>query len=80
MYLFERHQILLLLLFGLETMKQQGKLSDEEINLLGECLLTVESHLQLLLPGDNASLSTQGDSQKPLWINEEVRYFLFKIK
>lgn len=70
MHLFERHQILLLLLVGLEFMKHQGKLVSEEVEVLGRVLLLTEG--QIDLSSSSSDPSSQYDPLKPSWISDEV--------
>lgn len=57
-------------------MKHQGKLSIDEVILLGESLHTTEGHLQLILPDGDAPSRTPNDPQKPSWISDKVRRLL----
>ncbi len=74
-HLFERHQLLLLLLLGLEIMKQQGKVTVEEMDMLGRALLSTEGQVDLLSFSDSGPVSSKHDPLKPLWLSDEVRLY-----
>lgn len=76
-HLFERHQLLLLLLMGLEIMKQQGKLSVEEMDVLGRALVSIEMQVDLSLSSDSGPASSKHDPVKPTWLSDEVMCALF---
>ncbi len=56
-------------------MKQQGKLTVEEMDLLGRTLLSTEGQVDFLSSSDSTPANSKHDPVKPVWLGDEVSVY-----